>query len=128
MIFFVVIAAVVAMTVYVQRGVQAKIHDARNFMIDAVADNSVCDANCMLATGAVGNHIAYEYEPYYAQMIADVANNAIQSTGATTGKPEVMGAEYLKKVNESARTMITSHQLPAGCADGINPKPSYCGG
>ncbi len=64
MIFFVVIAALVAMTTFVQRGFEARIHDARNFMINAVINSSVCDANCLAATG--GN-ISYEYEPYYLQ-------------------------------------------------------------
>ena len=47
MIFFVVIAAAVAMTIFVQRGFEARIHDARNFMINSVINSSVCDANCL---------------------------------------------------------------------------------
>ena len=52
MIFFVVIAAAVAMTVFVQRGLEARIHDARNFMITTVTNSGACDANCLNAAGA----------------------------------------------------------------------------
>ena len=66
MIFFVVIAAAVAMTVFVQRGFEARVHDARNFMIDSLINSGACDANCVQAAG--GN-IGHEYEPYYTQTL-----------------------------------------------------------
>ena len=124
MIFFVVIAAAVAMTTFVQRSFEARVHDARNFMLDSVVNNGACDANCMLATGAIGTHIPYEYEPYYAQMLSDVGNNKQENTGATTGNAQVLGAIYTKSTNEATRSISTSNQLPPECA-GANP-PSYC--
>ena len=125
MIFFVVIAAVVAMTSFVQRGFQARIHDARNFMVDSVTNSGACDANCLRAAGVTGNQIPYEYEPYYAQMLASVSNNTNETAGTTTGNAQVIGAVYTKSTNEAATTVSTSNQLPAACA-GANP-PSWCG-
>ena len=122
MIFFVVIAALVAVTTFVQRGFEARIHDARDFMINAVAN--ACDADCMKATG---NAIAKEYEPYYAQMLSDVQQNADEKAGATkSGVNWSIGAIYTKTFSDTTKTISTGTQLPSECADGANPKPSYC--
>ena len=113
MIFFVVIAALVAMTTFVQREFQARIHDARNFMIDSV--NKECDSNCLAATG--GN-ISPEYEPYYAIMDSNQQHNEQTNLAATPGNAQVIGVVYYKNSNESTRTNSTSYQLPPGCANG----------
>jgi hypothetical protein len=123
MIFFIVIAALVAITTFVQRGFEARIHDARNFMINSVINSGACDANCLQATG--GNQIGYEYEPYYLLTVSDTQHNAQDTTGATTGNPKVLGAIYINSLNETDQTISTSDQLPPECA-GANP-PSYCG-
>jgi hypothetical protein len=122
--FFIVIAAVVAITVYTQRALEARIHDARNYMIDAVINNAVCDANCMLATG---NTISHEYEPYYTQTISDVSQNQQDNSSTAQGNPQVIGVIYRKSLYENTNAISTSTQLPPGCADGANPKPAYCG-
>jgi len=127
MIFFVVIAAAVAMSTFVQRSFEARIHDARNFMVSAVTNSGACDANCLKATGAAGGQIPFEYEPYYAQMLSDVAHNEDVKAGATTGNPQSLGAVYTKSSNEQTKIISTSTQLPPGCADGVSPKPSWCG-
>lgn len=121
MIFFVVIAALVAMTTYVQRGFEARIHDTRDYMINAV--NSVCDVNCQQAAG--GN-IYYEYEPYYSQRLSYVLHNEVYSNSETPGINESIGAIYYKWGNESTQAISTSAQLPPACA-GANP-PAYCAG
>ncbi len=119
MIFFIVIAAVAAMTTFVQRGFEARIHDARNFMINSVVNSGACDANCLSATGAVGNQIPYEYEPYYAQMLSDVGHNEQVNAGATTSSVNwSIGAVYTKSLNEETNTVSTSTQLPPKCANG----------
>lgn len=123
MIFFVVIAALVAMTSFVRRGLNARIHDARNYMIDSVSNNNVCDANCVQAAGG---KIAYEYEPYYTQMIADVYQNSQASTGITNGSAAEIGAIYTKSLNNLTRGTSTSFQLPPACADGANSDIVNC--
>ncbi len=123
MIFFVVVAAAVAVTTFVQRGFEARVHDARNFMVDSV--NSACDANCHAAAGVVaGGNIPHEYEPYYSQMLSDVQQNEQDNLGAARGKAQVLGAVYYKSINEATKTISTSDQLPP-CAS-ANPVPDWC--
>jgi hypothetical protein len=123
MIFFVVMAALMAMTIFVRRGFEARIHDARNYMINSVMDNSVCDTNCIAATG----NIQYEYEPYYEQTLTDIVRKHQDTKEMTNGSAQDIGAKYLNSVNEEIRAIVTSVQLPPECADGANPKPTYCG-
>jgi len=108
MVIFLVIAAIVAITVYVQRSLEARIHDARNFMVDTVANNSVCDANCVMATGS----IAHEYEPYYTQMAASSQQNQNQTFTATTGNPNIIGAIYGQWDREATQSNAVTNQLP----------------
>ena len=115
MVFFIVIAALVAMTTFVHRGLQARIHDARNYMINAAIN--ACDSNCMQATGG---QIANEYEPYYSQLISDVQRNELENKGATTGRAVFIGVKYSKAINESSRTIATSYSLPPACSS-VNP-------
>jgi len=116
MIFFVVIAAAVAMTVYIQRGFEARVHDARNFMIDSLTDSGACDTNCVQAAG--GN-ISHEYEPYYAQMLSDVEQNEEKNAGATPSAVNwSIGAVYYRSLNAETKITSTSTQLPPKCANG----------
>lgn len=108
MVIFIVIAAVVAITVYVQRSLEARIHDARNFMVDSVVNNSVCDANCLLATG----NIMHEYEPYYTQMAASSSQNQEQELTAAQGNAQVIGAIYGQSDNETTQSNAVTNQLP----------------
>jgi uncharacterized protein (UPF0333 family) len=121
MIFFVVITALMAMTAYMQRGFEARVHDARNFMINELTDSGVCDSNCLNATG---NRIGYEYEPYYARTFSDVTHRDATRIGQTTGNPAVIGAIYTKTTNEATGTVTSSSQLPP-CAS-ANPVPAWC--
>jgi hypothetical protein len=126
MIFFVVIAAAVAMTTYVQRALEARIHDERNFMIDSVTKSGACDASCLAATGATGGKIPYSYEPYYANMYSFVQQNQQDTTTATTGKAAVLGATYNKILNDNTQTGSTSCQLPPQCAGLSGALPCEC--
>jgi len=119
MIFFVVIAAAVAMTTFVQRGLKARIHDARNYLIQTV--NRACDSNCKNATGSTS--IPYEYEPYYEQYAATVQNFERDTSGATSGKAQVLGVQYLSSQQGQATSLSTSVQLPALCSA---PNPPSC--
>jgi hypothetical protein len=121
LIFFVVIAAVAALTVLVQRTFEGRVHDARNFMIDTLINSNACDANCRQATG--GN-IYYEYEPYYSLSLSDVQHNLNDTTTSTTGNPQAIGAIYNNELNEATTTVSTSTQAPP-CAS-LNPVPAWC--
>ena len=123
MIFFVVIAALVGMTVFVQRSLEARVHDARNYLTSSVVNSGACDANCV---AAAGGSINPEYEPYYAQIFSNVFQDEQSTKGATSGNPAVIGVKYIKSINETTSGGSTSYQLPSGCADGANPRPAYC--
>jgi len=125
MVFFVVIAALVIMTVYVQRALQARIHDVRNYVIGQVMNNSsVCDANCV---AAAGGNITYEYEPYYEIVGSTVQSASTDTTGATPSLVNYsIGGKYIKGFNSQTAMSATSAQLPPECADGANPKPFFC--
>lgn len=120
MIFFVVIAALMAMTVYMQRGLQGRVYDARNYMINSFLTSGACDDNCQRATG----NISYEYEPYYTQTLSDVERNAQTDSRSTTGNPAVIGAIYKKTKDEKTAAMTSSTQLPP-CAS-ADPVPAWC--
>ena len=123
MIFFVAIACLIAMTAFVRRSIQARIHDANNFMINAVANSQVCDANCLMATGG---KISPEYEPYYQQVVSDVQQNIQEKKGETTGNPAALGAVYLKSVSGGTQAITNSNQLPPECADGATSAIVNC--
>lgn len=88
--FFMAIAAIVAMTVFVQRGLQSRMRDAKMYMVDRATDGcvSAVGTNCkgLSATGQFN----YEYEPYYTAQTADVSrkmvSNAILNTTDNTRK------------------------------------------
>ena len=115
MILFIVIAAIVAMSTFVQRSFEARLHDERNFMVDSLVNSGACDANCLQATG---NKISHEYEPYYAMMLSDVTHNEDTNMGSTNGSAEAIGAIYTKATNENTKTSSNSVQLPPQCANG----------
>ena len=123
MIFFVVIAALVAMTTFVQRSFEARIHDAHTFMINAVMNSSVCDANCLAATGKT---IAYEYEPYYEQRLSDVRQTHSDMKGITNGSAASIGAVYSNSINEQTVAISFMGQLPPECADGAKSTIVNC--
>jgi hypothetical protein len=111
MIFFVVIAAGVAMTTFVQRSFEARVHDARNYVVDSVMN--VCDVNCV---NAAGGSITHEYEPYYSVSLADAQHNESERDTTGQGNAQVLGAVYTKTKNEGTQTISTSCQLPPQCA------------
>ena len=112
MIVFIVIAALVAMTSFVQRTFQGRIHDARNYLINSV--NTACDSNCQAASGGV----RYEYEPYYMQTYSLVQQSDNETTTATIGSAKGIGAIYAKYMNQVTQSTVpNSCQLPPICAD-----------
>lgn len=97
------VAAVVAMTVYVQRGIQARVRDSRNKMIVEVtqaANPRESEANFP---------VRIEYEPYYGNVVSDVDSE--------TRKVENFGGKgldraYQRKFLFNTITSSRSQQLP----------------
>jgi hypothetical protein len=116
--FFLVISAIVAMSVYVQRTMQARIYDTRNHMVGSVDD--VCDENCRKAAGVsdkvlengdtVNGQIPVEYEPYYTQVEASTQRNSDNKTRILASKGRA--GIYNKEIDEHNEMTTTSVQLP----------------
>jgi hypothetical protein len=96
-IFFLVIGAIVAVSVYVQRALQARIHDARDYMIEEAAK-------------AREIPIKTEYEPYYGNVASIVARQGDDTTsligpGGGTGI-------FRKRVDQEIISNSVSQQAP----------------
>ena len=80
LVFFVVIGMATAMTVYFKRAVQARIHDARDAMLNIVVNRTA---------GYYTGNIQIGYEPYYGNTVSTVVRRENTTTnllpGATTG-------------------------------------------
>lgn len=108
--FFLVIAVIVAMSVYVQRALQGRIYDARNYAVNM--GNAACDADCRAAAGVTNRNLPYEYEPYYAQV------NSI--TARRTNDQSILAGQAgfsRRIVNEQSSTNSESIQLPPRVAN-----------
>ena len=80
LVFFVVMGMATAMTIYFKRGVQARIFDARNAMLNMVLNRT---------QGYYTGNVQIGYEPYYGNTVSTVARRENAATellpGATTG-------------------------------------------
>ena len=71
--FFLVIAAMVAVSLYVQRALQARTRDAKIYMMDMAAQGCAqAGSGCLNAANAQDGRLRYEYEPYYTQAESQV--------------------------------------------------------
>ncbi len=108
LLFFVVVASISAMTLFVQRGLQARHRDANMYAVDlasqACEQLSASGVDCKGAAGV--NGFAYQYEPYYGQSKADIGRKmadkkVIDGTG-----------QWGKYFTERTEVGSTSAQLP----------------
>jgi hypothetical protein len=63
-VIFLVIAVISTMTIFFKRAVQARIHDARDYMVSEVRERT---------RGEFDGNLYKEYEPYYVNTAAPVA-------------------------------------------------------
>lgn len=113
--FFIVVAGLVAMIVFVQRGLQARIRDARVYMIETASEACLAagasgDVNCAGAANLQDNSILQEYEPYYAMTQSLVG----RSGGTDKG---FAGATYFKQTDEVTAVSSNSVQQPPRSAN-----------
>jgi|GEM_PF-6537085 len=67
--FFLVVGAMVTLTVFVQRALQARARDAKIYMVDLAKQGCAqAGAGCQEAAGQIN----YEYEPYYSKVASTV--------------------------------------------------------
>ena len=113
--FFIVIATVVAMTVYIQRSIQARIKDSRDHMVSVAAGE--CGPDCRAAAGISGSGIPREYEPYYGRGDSRTSRNSSVSANLIGGTDRT-DRQFNKSTEETVETTSTSSQLPPGAAAG----------
>lgn len=107
---FIVIAALSAMTTFVRRSLQARIRDARHYMISNV--NSACDTNCMNAANENPvRGILQQYEPYYAQTSAMINQDNISYKRLMAANSGSSG-NFMGQVNNQVQSVAGSNQLP----------------
>lgn len=113
--FFIVIATVVAMTVYIQRSLQARIKDSRDYMVGLASAN--CDGDCRAAAGISGSSIPREYEVYYGRVDSSTSRNSSVNADLIGGADRA-DRQFYKNTEETVETTSTSTQLPPGAAAG----------
>lgn len=106
LLLFIVIAFATAITVYVQRGLQARIFDARNYAINEA--RSECGEDCK---AAAGGGIDREYEPYYGH-IESRTDRATEDLSTIEGGISNKEGVYRKMTNIATTTNAVSWQKP----------------
>lgn len=100
LVIFMVLAVIVAMTVYFKRAIQARLHDARDYMVNDVRQRTV---------GSYSGELYLHYEPYYTNTIATVARDASSTTlilpGASSGI-------FRKVIDETTSVQVNSETAP----------------
>ena len=111
-VIFLVVAVIGAMTIFFKRAVQARIHDARDYMEKEVRERT---------QGEFDGNLYLEYEPYYVntyvpQIVREAVYNKTLSQGASSGV-FVMGID--EKTDVPAAISVT---LPPAAYDRTTPK------
>lgn len=106
---FVVILAVVGMTVYFKRAIQGKIFDAQIYMVNEVRDRTA---------GQYTGNLYYAYEPYYVQTNSIVDRNASDTVLLSGGPTE----KYQKIFDQTTIIQTNSETLPPREFDATTPR------
>ena len=101
-VIVIIVSVISAMAVYVRRALQARIRDARNSMIQTVADNY---------NGVANYTIFNEYEPYYSQAATEAVNDSAEQASLLGGGETTTGV-FLKDVHATIGVQTNSEQLP----------------
>lgn len=116
MLFALVMAAAVTMTVYFKRGVQARIYDARNYMISEVRARTA---------GQFDGNLYMGYEPYYANTSAVIARDVTERTALDEGGSSGI---FTKTYDHTVMIAVNSETAPPRDADLTTPPVVASGG
>ena len=106
-----VLAVIVAMTVYFKRAVQARIHGARDYMVNEVLTRTEGQYNGPIYSG---------YEPYYTQTNSVVSRTADDETRILPTGIGTSGA-FEKDYDETVSTSTQSETLPPSYFNATTP-------
>ena len=100
LVIFLVMAVLTAMTVYFRRAVQARIHDARDYMVTEVRART---------TGVFNGNLYREYEPYYGNTSARVFRSTDYEARVLPGGSSGI---FQKDYNETVSVQVNSETAP----------------
>ena len=107
LIFFLVVAAMSAMSIYFKRLLQARLRDARMYMVnDVMARTNVLDSSGNAYYNGV---LYYDYEPYYTETDSTIERITNDEDRVLSG---IGSGRYQKVVDESTTIDTQSTTLP----------------
>ncbi len=106
LLLMIVVAFVTAITIYVQRGLQARILDGRNYAVDQARRE--CNGNCLAATGG---GMSREYEPYYGHIISKT-DRGMEDLSTIEGGVDEKEGVYKKYTDIRTTVNTESRQRP----------------
>jgi hypothetical protein len=93
-------AVLMTMGVFVRRAIQARIHDARDYMVSEVRNRTL---------GLFNGNLYKEYEPYYINTAAEVTRSHTDTSGLLPGGSSGI---FLKTFDETTSATISSETAP----------------
>lgn len=109
LVIFLVMAVLTAMTIYFKRAVQARIHDARDYMVSEVR---------VRTAGSFDGNLYKEYEPYYGNTVATVFRSMDDQTMILPGASSGI---FQKIYNETVAVQVNSETAPPRDFDQTTP-------
>jgi hypothetical protein len=100
MLFFLVMATVIAMMVYFKRAIQVRIYEAHNYMVEQAQSRTAGDFN---------GTFYKEYEPYYANTSAIVTRDINEETYLDEGASSGI---FRKDYNTTISVAVNSETAP----------------
>jgi hypothetical protein len=100
LLIFLVLAVLGGMSVYFRRAIQARIHDARDYMISGVR---------VRTSGFYDGNLYKEYEPYYSNTLANVDRRI---SDQTTLLPGDSSGIFRKEYDEGVSVVVNSTTAP----------------
>lgn len=107
-----VVAVIVAMTIYFKRSIQSRIHDARDYMVREVRTRTAGDFAGDLYTG---------YEPYYGNTISQVSRDVDDRTILLPGGSSGI---FIKNYDQTVTMSVNSETAPPRAFDLTTPPPT----
>ena len=108
----IVMAVIFAMTVYFKRSVQARIYDARNYMVSEVRTRT---------TGNFSGNLYMGYEPYYGNTVATVSRRTNDQSGLLPGASSGI---FVKNYNQTVMVASNSETAPPRLYNLTTPLPA----
>ena len=109
MVIFLMMAVMISMTIYFKRAVQARIHDARDYMVFKAAEETMNYFN---------GSFYLEYEPYYANTSAIVNRFMDDQTSLLGGGSSGI---FRKDYDETISVTVNSETAPPRDFNRIGP-------